>query len=77
MITIWIPETESSTYEHNVVSNGVAKNIRYQARMHNGHRVLDVTPGYFKVLLASPNGMLWQKLNPKTLEWIGSMAGTN
>ena len=77
MITVWIPEGELSTFEHNITANGNPTKIHYQARMHNGHRAIDVSPAFFQSLVGSPNGLLWQRLNPKTIDWLGGLKNTN
>jgi len=45
--------------------------------MHKGHRVIDIPPGFFRSLLASPNGLVWERLNPRAIDWLGAMSGSN
>ena len=76
MLTIWIPDGEAGTFEHSVVTKtGPGQNI-YHSRMHNGHRVVDVPPALFQILLGSANGLLFERLNPRSIEWMARMDGS-
>jgi len=77
MITVWVPPGEAGTFEQAITVNGAAKRDVYNARMHDGRRVVDMPPALFKTLLGGGNGLLWQRMNPKTLEWFGELNGTN
>jgi hypothetical protein len=77
MLTVWIPDGQAGTFEHNVVTpTGAVKNV-HQARAHGQHRVVEIPQQLFQSLLGGPNGQLWEKLNPKAIEWMARMQGTN
>jgi hypothetical protein len=76
MLTIWLPPGEAGTFEHSVVTKtGPGKNV-YHSRMHNGHRVVDVPPSLFQILLGGANGLLFERLNPRSIEWMARMDGS-
>jgi hypothetical protein len=77
MLTVWIPRDQPTTYEHEMIVNNSPKKLVYQARMHAGRLVVDLAPGFFQLLLGSGNGLLWQKTNPRAVEWLGTLSGTN
>jgi hypothetical protein len=77
MLTVWVPKDQPTTYEHETIVNGEGKKIIYQARMHAGRLVVDFAPGFFQLLLGSGNGLLWQRNNPRAIDWLGTLAGSN
>jgi hypothetical protein len=78
MLTIFVPESlQTGEFEVNTVVNGDPKKVTYKPRIHNGHRVLDVPPAFFRTLLSGTDGLPWQRANPEALAWLGEHKGTN
>jgi hypothetical protein len=77
VLTIWIPPGEPTTYEHCVIApSGPVKHV-HQARAHGPHQVISVPQQLFQILLGSGQGLRWEKLNPKAIEWMARMQGAN
>ena len=76
MLTIWVPDGQAGTYEHNFISkDGPVKSV-YLARAHGPHRVVEIPQSLFQGLLGGGSGLLWEKLNPIAIGWMAQQAGS-